>query len=189
MAALESMALDRVAPLPQTLAHSRIASNLTRLLNDRLDREAPSLVAIQRTPVEFGDRPAPDVGVVDVGFSLHQRSVRRIYLAAEVTNGEDAACPPGCDRPTVEIRRDLYRAHGDCAAVLLVAEDRMEVVLDLRTEDGWRTSVLKAGEAELEIGVFGFWCLLDDLYEGTPLRPRRQAAARFVASARRRRRP
>jgi hypothetical protein len=77
------------------------------------------------------------------------------------------------DRRWIDVKRDLYRSHPHCAAVLVIAQDRMEVVLDLRTEAGWTSSVLQGGEAELVISAFGFRCVVADLYARTPLQWRR----------------
>jgi Putative restriction endonuclease len=39
---------------PPTITHNRIAGNLERLLNDRLERHTPSLLATQRPGLELG---------------------------------------------------------------------------------------------------------------------------------------
>jgi Uma2 family endonuclease len=71
---------------PPTIAHNCIASNLGRLLNDRLDRYSPSLLATQRPGLELGSgeyQPEPDVGVIDAEYDAGQRFVERAYLLAE----------------------------------------------------------------------------------------------------------
>ena len=160
---------------PPTITHNRIAGNLERLLNDRLERHAPSVLATQRPGLELGSgdyKPEPDVGVIDADYEAGQRFVERAYLLAEVVSDTDEVIVPGTNRKWIDVKRDLYRSHEHCEAVLVVAQDRMEVELDLKTETGWKSSVLKGGDAELSIPAFGFWCVVSDLYEGTPLQPR-----------------
>jgi len=160
---------------PPTIMHNHIAGNLERLLNDRLDRKAPSLLAIQRPGLELGSgdyKPEPDVGVIDADFQAGQRFVEKAYLLGEVVSETDEVSVPGTNRRWIDVKRDLYRGHEYCEAVLVIAQDRMEVELDLKTESGWNSSVLKGGGAELSIPAFGFWCVVSDLYEGTPLAPR-----------------
>lgn len=160
---------------PPTITHNRIAGNLERLLNDRLERHAPSVLATQRPGLELGSgdyKPEPDVGVIDANYKAGQRFVERAYLLAEVVSDTDEVIVPGTNRKWIDVKRDLYRSHEHCEAVLVIAQDRMEVELDLKTETGWKSLVLKGGDAELSIPAFGFWCVVSDLYEGTPLQPR-----------------
>ena len=49
----------------------------------------------------------------------------------------------------------------------------MEVALDLRTESGWASLVLQGAEAALSILAFGLKCAVAELYERTPMQPRR----------------
>jgi hypothetical protein len=56
--------------------------------------------------------------------------------------------------------------------VIFVAQDRMRAELKLRTEAGWKPSVLDRPGTELVVPSIGFRCFLSELYEGTPLRPR-----------------
>ena len=159
---------------PPTITHNRIAGNLERVLNNRLERHAPSLLATQRPGLELGSgdyRPEPDVGVIDADYEAGQRFVEKAYLLAEVLSDTDEVMVPGTDRKWIDVKRDVYRSHEHCQAVLVIAQDRMEVELDLKTETGWNSSVLKGG-AELSIPAFGLWCVVSDLYEGTPLQPR-----------------
>jgi Uma2 family endonuclease len=160
---------------PPTIAHNRIAGNLERLLNAALDQHAPSLLATQRPGLELGGgdyKPEPDVGVIDADYGPGQRFVDKAYLLAEVVSETDEVSVPGTNRRWIDVKRDLYRGHEHCDAVLVIAEDRMEVELDLKTEEGWKSSVLNGG-AEIVILAFGFQRLVSELYEGTPLQPRR----------------
>jgi hypothetical protein len=61
---------------PPTIAHNQ--SNFDRLLNERLERYAPSLIAMQRPGLELnsGDhKPEPDVVVIDADYAAGQRFV------------------------------------------------------------------------------------------------------------------
>jgi Uma2 family endonuclease len=159
---------------PPTLAHNQIATNLQHLLNDALERFDPSRLAAQRPGLELasGDyKPEPDVGVIDADFSAGQRFVEKAYLLAEIISATDDVAVPGTNRKWVDVKRELYRAHGHCQAVLIVSQDRMKAELDLKTENGWESSVLEGG-AELLIPAFGLRCSVADLYAKTPLAPR-----------------
>ena len=48
----------------------------------------------------------------------------------------DELSVPNTNRRWIDVKRDLYRAHEHCEAVLVIAKDRMEVGLDLKTEAG-----------------------------------------------------
>jgi Uma2 family endonuclease len=159
---------------PPTIAHNRIAGNLERLLNERLERYAPSLLATQRPGIEIGSgdyKPEPDVGVIDADYGAGQRFVDKAYLLAEVVSETDEISVPGTDRKWIDVKRELYRSHEHCEAVLVIEQDRMQVEMDLKNEGGWKSSVL-TGNDELVIPTFGFRCFVSELYEGTPLQPR-----------------
>jgi hypothetical protein len=79
---------------------------------------------------------------------------------------------PGTASRWIDVKRDLYRSHEHCEAVLVIAQDRMGIELDLKTEAGWRSSFLNGGGAEVVIAAFGLRCFVSDLYKGTPLQPR-----------------
>jgi hypothetical protein len=154
---------------------TNIAGNLERMLSNRLERYAPSLLALQRPRLELGSshyRPQADVGIIDIDYEAGQRFVEKAYLLAEVSSEADEVVVPGTDRKWVDVKREIYRSHGHCEAVLVVAQDRMEVEMNLKTETGWKSWVVTGGDAEVAIPAFGFWCVVGDLYEGTPLKPR-----------------
>ena len=160
---------------PPTIAHNQIASNLERLLNAGLAQHAPSLLATQRPGLDLGEgdyRPEPDVGIIEADYDAGQRFVDKAYLLAEVVSDTDGVIVPGTDRRWIDVKRDLYRSHVHCTAVLVIAQDRMEVELDLKTEAGWMSAVLQGGDAELSIPAFGLRCAVADLYARTPLQPR-----------------
>ena len=160
---------------PPTIAHNQIASNLEQLLNQGLAHHAPSLLATQRPGLDLGEgdyRPEPDVGVIDADYDIGQRFVERAYLLAEVVSETDEMIVPGTNRRWIDVKRDLYRSHASCTAVLVVAQDRMQVELDLKTDVGWASSVVHGGDTELSVPAFGLRCSLAELYARTPLQPR-----------------
>jgi len=160
---------------PPTIVHNRIASNLERLLNEALAVHAPARVAAQRPGVTLGAvgeyRPEPDLGVIDADFQAGQRFVDRIYLFAEVVSDTDELRDPDSGRSWIDVKRDIYLAHPACEAVLTIAQDRMEVRLDVRTEAGWDSRTLGPAE-DLVLSAFGLRCIVADLYAGTPFNPR-----------------
>lgn len=159
----------------QTILHNHLAGNLLGLLNGRLERYAPSLVATQRLGIDFGASDCklePDVAVIDVTYTPDQRFADRAYLLAEVTSEDDEMIVPGTDRKWIDVKRELYRAHPYCEAIIVIAQDRMHVDLGLRTEAGWKSSVLNGADAELVVPSMGVRFFLEELYAGTPLLPR-----------------
>ncbi|WP_342153834.1 Uma2 family endonuclease [Methylorubrum sp. SB2] len=161
---------------PASLAHNRIASNLERLLNDALEPHDPSRLACQRPGIELGSddryRPEPDVAVIDADYEAGQRFVGRAYLLAEIVSGTDRETVAEAGRRWIDIKRDLYRAHATCEAVLIVEQERPEVEVSIRTVEGWRTEIVSGFDGRLALPSFGFEGELAALYEGTPLRPR-----------------
>ena len=157
---------------PPTIAHNQIASNLERLLNDALARHAPAWLAAQRPGLDLGTgdfRPEPDVGVIDADYDPGQRFVDKAYLLAEVISDTDEVILPGTDRRWIEVKRELYRAHPHCLAVLVIAQDRMEVALDLKVDGRWMSNLLQSGETKLSLRDFGLTCRVADLYDRTPV--------------------
>jgi Uma2 family endonuclease len=165
---------------PPTIAHNQIASNLERLLRRSLagtpgrGSRPRSLLATQRPGLELesgGYKPEPDVGVIDAEYRAGQRFVDKAYLLAEIVSETDEIIVPGTSRKWIDVKRDIYRSHEHCECVLVVAQDRMQVEVDLRTETGWKSSTL-TGDAELVVAAPGLHCFVSELYEGTPLEPR-----------------
>lgn len=157
---------------PPTLAHGRIAGNLERLLNDALARHDPSRIANQRPGIDLGSsdfKPEPDVAVIDAEYEAGQRFAERAWLLAEVVSATDNIVVPGTSESWVEVKRRIYLDHQHCQAVLFIEQDRVEVRIDTRADAGWRSVTLFAPQAEVALPVFGFRCLVADLYRGTPL--------------------
>jgi len=161
---------------PPTIAHSRIAGNLERLLNDALARHDPSRLATQRLGIDLGSgdyKPEPDVGVIDADYEAGQRFVERAYLLAEIVSSTDNLQVPGTAERWIDVKRQIYLDHEFCDAVLIIEQERVEMRADVRTENGWGSHTLVGPQAELELRASGLRCSVADLYEGTPLQPRR----------------
>jgi Uma2 family endonuclease len=104
--------------VPPTIAHRRIADNLTRLLNDALAKPDPTRFAVSASGVELGDvalarigedyRPEPEVMVMDADYELRQRFVDRAYVVAEIVSDTDNEPVPGEKEPWIAIKRRLY---------------------------------------------------------------------------------
>jgi Uma2 family endonuclease len=160
---------------PPTIAHNRIASNLERLLNGALDVHAPSRMAVQRPGIELGSgdyRPEPDIGVIDADYGENQRFVERAYLLAEIVSGSDDVPVPGTQERWIDVKREIYLAHAYCEALLIVQQGRIEAQVDIKADGVWKSTKITGPSAQLSLPQFGLKCLLGQLYEGTPLRPR-----------------
>jgi len=165
--------IDGVAIMmaPPTVAHQCIASNLQRLLYAALEHHAPTLSVLQSTGVDLapaieGYDPEPDVVVIDSELAEHpgERYAHRFYLVAEVVSASD--------RVNVEKKRAIYKLHESCRCILIIQQDRCEIRLDLRTDDGWTEQVRTNPDELLELPDFGLCCKVADVYRGTAVQPR-----------------
>jgi Uma2 family endonuclease len=149
---------------PPNRRHQRIASNLESLLNAALARHAPGFAAYQCIGVNIVSTvpydPEPDVAVIREDENPDPRYAERFYLVAEVLSESD--------KGIIESKRDVYRAHSSCTCILLVRQDRAEIIVEHRTGDGWRSQVL-LGADELALPEFGLTCPVGDVYRATPL--------------------
>jgi len=149
---------------PPNRRHQRIASNLESLLNAALRRNNPALTAYHDIGVNIISTvpydPEPDVAVIREDENPDPRYADRFYLVAEVLSESD--------KTVIESKREIYRAHPSCTCILLVRQDRLEITLDRRTADGWRSEVLY-GADELALLEFGLTCLVKDVYRDTSL--------------------
>ncbi|MFL5050975.1 MAG: Uma2 family endonuclease, partial [Xanthobacteraceae bacterium] len=68
-------------------------------------------------------------------------------------------------------KRAVYMLHERCRCILTVQQDRCEVRVDLRAEDGWTGQVLTKPDDLLELADFGLRCRIADLYRGTAIQP------------------
>jgi Uma2 family endonuclease len=156
---------------PPTHDHQRIASNLERLLNDALEAHRPEFTAFQRVglnlaPVAPDYDPEPDVAVVSADEDGDVRYSDRFFLAAEIVSRSD--------QKTVESKREVYQRHPDCRCVLVIQQDRFDVIVAVLTDAGWTDRRLANALDELVLEDFGLRCTLADLYRGTRLQPRRR---------------
>jgi len=148
---------------PPNRCHQRIASNLEMLLNAALKRHDSTLAAYHDIGVNIVSTvpydPEPDVAVIREDENPDPRYAERFYLVAEVLSESD--------KGIIESKRDIYRAHPSCMCILLVRQDRLEIIVDRRTGDGWRSQVLH-GADELVLKEFGLSCAVGDVYLDTP---------------------
>jgi Uma2 family endonuclease len=149
---------------PPNRRHQRIASNLESLLNAALKRHDPAFAAYQNIGVNIASTvpydPEPDVAVIREDENSDPRYAERFYLVAEVLSESD--------KGVIESKRDIYRSHDSCTCILLVRQDRVEIIVDRRTADGWRSQLLH-GADELTLPEFGMACPVKDIYRDTPL--------------------
>jgi Uma2 family endonuclease len=149
---------------PPNRRHQRIASNIEMLLNAVLRGRNPALVAYQNIGLNIASTvpydPEPDVAVIREDENPDPRYADRFYLVVEVLSESD--------RGVVDSKRDIYRAHPSCTCILLVRQDRAELIVDQRTANGWPSRVLGAAD-ELVLPEFGLTCAVKDVYRDTPL--------------------
>jgi len=148
---------------PPNRRHQRIASNLEALLNAALKSHDSMLAAYRDIGVNVVSTvpydPEPDVSVIREDENPDPRYADRFYLVAEVLSESD--------KDVIESKREIYRAHPACTCILLVRQDRAELMVDRRTTEGWRTQVLRAAD-ELALPDFGLTCRVSDVYRDTP---------------------
>lgn len=165
---------------PPFPAHNRIGSNLERLLNEALAAHDPARLAYQRLGVELPEagsyRPEPDIVVIDADIPSDQRFIDRVYLLAEIISSTDRERVPGSRQTRINAKRSIYRQHASCEAVLVVEQDRIEVLVELRTAEGWTSKRLVDRDDVLALPTFGLRCRVGDVYANTPL-VRREGAA------------
>ena len=144
--------------------HQRIVNNLVSLLDAALGRHDRTLAAYHAIGVNIVSTvpydPVPDVTVVREDENPDPRYADRFYLAAEILSDSDEGI--------IDSKRDIYRTHPSCTCILLVRQDRAEIIVDLRSSDGWSTRVLRADD-ELALPDFGLVCRVRDVYRDTPL--------------------
>ena len=149
---------------PPNRRHQRIASNLEMLLNDALKRRHAELSAYHDIGVNIVSTvpydPEPGVAVIREDENPDPRYADRFYLVAEVLSESD--------KGIIESKREIYRAHPSCTCILLVHQDRPEIVADHRAPDGWRSRVLHADD-ELTVPELGVRCAVKDVYRDTGL--------------------
>jgi Uma2 family endonuclease len=150
---------------PPNRRHQRIASNLEDLLNAALKRHNPALAAYQNIGVNIVSAepydPEPDVAVIREDENPDPRYAERFYLVAEVLSDSD--------KDVIDGKRDIYRSQPSCSCILLIRQDRVEITVDRRTQDGWRTQALRDPRDALSVPELGLNCRVWDVYQDTPL--------------------
>lgn len=152
---------------PPTLMHQKIASNLERALDDRLEALRNGMTVAREIGIKLPEvldyLPEPDVAVIAEGFGLDQVYADRFYLVAEVLSGSDSDA-------LIAAKLDFYKRHSSNRCVLLIAQDRMHVTVHEHLgEAGWSMREISAPDAELSVPLIGTICRLADLYNRTPL--------------------
>jgi Uma2 family endonuclease len=149
---------------PPNRRHQRIASNLESLLNAALKRHNPLLAAYHDIGVNIVSTvpydPEPDVAVIREDENPDPRYADHFYLVAEALSGSD--------KGIIESKRDIYRAHPSCTCILLIRQDRPEIIVERRSGEAWSTQVLH-GADELCLPEFGLTCAVEDVYSDAPL--------------------
>ena len=110
--------------------------------------------------------------MIDADYGENQRFVERAYLLAEIVSGSDDVPVPGTQERWIDVKREIYLAHAPCEALLIVQQGRIEARVDIRTANGWKSSIISGPTAELSLPLFGLKRSLSELYEGTPHQPR-----------------
>src|SRR5262245_2520642 len=152
-----------------TLLHQRIASNLQRLLNARLELARPEWQADRSVQVWLqGDEkynPEPDVTVIDAAIALGQIYVERFYFVAEILSESDK-------KAVLEAKLAYYKQHTHNRCVLFVRQDRVGAQQHDRGSGGsWRQHALRSAQSPLAIPDIGTIGRLGELYKHTPLDP------------------
>lgn len=149
---------------PPNRRHQRVATNLEDLLNAALKGKDPSLAAYQNIGLNIVSTvpydSEPDVAVIREDENADPRYVDRFYLVAEVLSESD--------KDVIDSKRDIYRAHPSCTCILLVRQDRAELIVEQRTAGEWRSRTLGASD-ELALPEFRLACPVKDVYRDTPL--------------------
>lgn len=151
---------------PPTLRHQRIASNLARLLNDRLKVVRPTLYAYHEVGLIVPDvdlfRPEADVAILDA-MAPEGSYATRFYLVAEVLSDSNT-------EKEIAFKRMSYVAHPDNLYMLIVDQKHIRLEVLARTS-GWQAATFTGSDALLDLPEFGFQLPLGELYRGTPLAP------------------
>ena len=153
---------------PPIIGHQRIARNLERALNDRLEQAKPEWIAEIEVGIELSGvthfRPEPDVMVIDAATNPRQRYADRFHLVAEVLSDSDRLS-------IIHAKLAYYQAHACNQTILLIRQDRMEVTVISRQADGWAELQLTAPDDRLDINGIGPVCTLARLYRGAFANP------------------
>lgn len=152
---------------PPTLVHQRIASNLERALEARLDVVQNGMAVAREIGIKLPDvldyLPETDVAVIDADIRLGQVYAERLYVIAEVLSDSESA-------NLIDAKLGFYKGHVDCVAVLLVRQDAVHITTHERSTQGdWQVRAITGLDAELVMPTLGSICRFTALYRGTPL--------------------
>lgn len=151
---------------PPTLVHQRIASNLERALETRLDTLQNGMAVAREIGMKLPDvldyLPEPDVAVIDADISLGQVYAERFYVVAEVLSDSESA-------KLIDAKLGFYMGHADCVAVLLISQDAIEMTVHERKESIWSARRIEGAGSVLAVPRLGEICRLAEVYKSTPL--------------------
>jgi Uma2 family endonuclease len=150
---------------PPNRRHQRIAFNLVSLLDNAFKNYDLTFAVYQDIGVNIVSTvpydPEPDVAVIREDENPDPRYAERFYLVAEVLSDSD--------EDIIDSKRDIYRSQPSCSCILLIRQDRVEITVDQRTDDSWRSYVLREGNETLSLPDFGLSCKVRDVYRDTPV--------------------
>lgn len=152
---------------PPTLVHQRIASNLERALDDRLDVLRNGMTVAREIGIKLPEvldyLPEPDVAVIADDYTQGQVYAERFFLVAEVLSDSDSDV-------LIAAKLGFYTGHAANRCVLLIAQDRMHVTVHEHLgEAGWSMREISLPDAEISVPVIGAICRLANLYSRTPV--------------------
>jgi len=146
-----------------TLAHQRIASNVTHALNEHFTARRLDVFALIRVGLIVPDaelfRPHADVAVLDSSVDLDTPYAGRFYLVAEILSDSNT------DKD-IAAKRIRYLQHPDNLYFLLIEQKQVRVEVCARAA-GWKPVLLVGLDAVVELPEWGFHATLADLYRGT----------------------
>jgi Uma2 family endonuclease len=153
---------------PASHAHQQIALNLCILLRGAFAAQGLDLRAIfntgVRTPGDLYFQPEPDVAVIPgvAGYDLYSE---HFLLAAEVLS-------PSNTRKQIDLKLHFYREAPDNLYTVVIEPRKFWVEIYAKSRK-WEPVILERPDDVIEMPEFGLRCVVADLYEGTPLGPRR----------------
>jgi Uma2 family endonuclease len=154
---------------PASYLHQLVASNFRDLLNSALKAKGLDLYAFGdvgvRSPGLLNFQPEPDVVVASSFVDKHYYYSENFQLAAEVLS-------PSNTRTEIDLKTRRYcEAPSNLYAVVIDPEKYLvEIYAKSRK---WEPAMLERPDDVIEMPEFGLRCVVADLYEDTPLDPRR----------------
>ena len=166
-----------------SLIHAILAGAVTGLINDALEKEGSPWLAIQAARVDLtavspGSMYIPDVLVIDADEVVPgQTLTERCLVAVEVVSPSDRRRSGKLGgRRKIDVKVERYRTLPVCEAILIVAQDSMDLELHVRSREGWAERRFIDPAEEIRVEAVGLTCRLRDLYRRVPaaaLSPRR----------------